>query len=71
MRGSGLSFPVADGTGEWVEFHRDRIRSGSRVGRENGWSSTDADVDESGTSAIGARSGARLRSVEEEEGEMV
>ncbi|KAG8853134.1 Palmitoyltransferase [Tulasnella sp. 330] len=26
MRGSGLSFPVADGTGKWIEFHRNGHR---------------------------------------------
>jgi hypothetical protein len=64
MRGSGLSFPVAEGTGKWIEFHKDR----DRMGHENGWSSTDADVDEGGAS--GSRGAARLRIVEEE-GEMV
>ncbi|KAF8600854.1 zf-DHHC-domain-containing protein [Ceratobasidium sp. AG-I] len=53
MRGSGLSFRVAEGTAR----------------NESGWSSTDADVDEGGSS--GAQSGARLRIVEEEDGEMV
>lgn len=81
MRGSGVSFRVADGTGKWIEFHKDRDREGdythSGVSRnessaprhESGWSSTDADVEEGGTS--GGRSGARLRIVEEEVGEMV
>ncbi|KAG8680641.1 Palmitoyltransferase, partial [Ceratobasidium sp. 395] len=68
MRGSGLSFPVAEGTGKWIEFHKDRDRDhGSSTRHENGWSSTDADVDEGGTS--GSRGGGRLRAVEEE-GEM-
>ncbi|KAG9087432.1 Palmitoyltransferase [Ceratobasidium sp. 370] len=57
MRGSGLSFPVAEGT------DRDRDH-GSSMRHENGWSSTDADIDEGGTS--GSRGGARLRAVEEE-----
>ncbi|KAG8740007.1 Palmitoyltransferase [Ceratobasidium sp. 414] len=61
MRGSGLSFPVAEGT------DRDRDH-GSSMRHESGWSSTDADIDEGGTS--GSRSGARLRAVEEE-GEIV
>ncbi|QRV94739.1 DHHC palmitoyltransferase [Ceratobasidium sp. AG-Ba] len=58
MRGSGLSFPVAEGS------DRDRDH-GSSARRENGWSSTDADVDEDGAS--GSRGGARLRAVEEED----
>ncbi|CAE6476095.1 unnamed protein product [Rhizoctonia solani] len=65
MRGSGLSFLVADGAGKWEEFHRDRSRVGDHSGsrhRANGWSSTDADVDESGTS--GGRGGSRPRSIE-------
>ncbi|KEP54682.1 palmitoyltransferase [Rhizoctonia solani 123E] len=65
MRGSGLNFPVADGTGKWEEFHRDRSRMGDYNGsrhRAHEWSSTDADVDESGTN--GGRGGSRLRSVE-------
>ena len=74
MRGSGLGFPVAEGTGKWIEFHKDREREGDYshgdVARnESGWSSTDADVDEGGSS--GARGGARLRIVEEEDGDMV
>jgi hypothetical protein len=71
MRGSGLSFSVADGTGKWVDFHRDRVRVedyGDPAGHESGWSSTDVDIDESGTN--GSRRGARLRPVEEE-GEIV
>lgn len=74
MRGSGLSFPVAEGTGKWIEFHKDRDRDGDHgyggvTRNESGWSSTDADIDESGAS--GSRGGARLRIVEEEDGEMV
>lgn len=73
MRGSGVSFRVADGTGKWIEFHKDREREGDyshgSMPRESGWSSTDADVDEGGSN--GGRNGARLRVVEEEDGEMV
>ncbi|KAF8753764.1 hypothetical protein RHS01_06723, partial [Rhizoctonia solani] len=68
MRGSGVSFPVADGTGKWEEFHRDRSRVGDHSGsrhRDNGWSSTDADVDESGTN--GGRNGSRLRAADQED----
>jgi len=39
MRGDGLRFEVADGTGKWIEFHRDR---GDQEGEDAGSASQES-----------------------------